>query len=1006
MPPPYSKTMIATEPYPFPQALTDKIQQFLRNRSDYEAATYKEARARLEFIDPLLAALGWDVGNTAGLSERFKEVVVEPTQDVGGRKRAPDYVLRVGGTPVIFVEAKKPSVNIASDRAASFQARSYAWSAKLPIVVLTNFAHISIYNGLVKPKSADTSRVARLYTVEVDHLHSEWTNIAGLISRDAVVRGETDRYTNTLAKRGGRDKIDKVFLADLEQARLLLLDDIAGNNTNLTDSELLSAVQLTLDRIIFLRICEDRGIEPYGTLMKVANSSNVARGLKSVYTAADARYNSGLFHFDIEPGRDTPDVLTPGIKMTNDSLKNILLSFYPPQVPYTFSVMPVEILGRAYESFLAGQIKRSGSKLTIEPKPQVRKAGGVFYTPEWLTRDVVKRTLEPILLGKSPDSLRRAKSDGVRIVDPSCGSGSFLVAAYRYLLDWYLVHYLADTTKWSRTRPARLEKNESGAWGLSLSERKRILTDHVFGVDIDAQAVEVAKLSLLLVVLEDESATGTQEQFDLFKARLLPDLDLNVRRGDSLIGFDILTDKQLANPSAPIHSAVKPFDWRRLGKFQAVVGNPPWLMAGYVISPVALQYLKDRYISYDGKADLYYLFLERSLQIASPDGRVGLVVPNKMFTTKAASALRKLLTDSNSVEQIVDFQTEKIFDDATNYTQALILRKTGADVETVKYTRSTRHFTLTQDWQLAKTQLSPEGWDTNSPESLALWSKIAPRSVPLKQCILGFGNGVQTGKDPVMLMTKAEAKKSGIETKYLKPWLRGKDIRNGFLASSEIYVAFPYHSDRSAFEILNEGELASSPGLRSFLESHESELAGRLWFGKSATEITGQWWGLMYLDSRDAFIGRHLVTPSLSDRSNFALGDDRMFPTGTAGVTGLRLRPEQDSDNLLAILNSRLISTFIIAHSTPYQGGYFKFSAPYIARAPIFQPGNSREVGAVNRLGELWRARMAIGEPDERTSIDDRIDDLVNKLYGVTDEEVDAAVLKVQPLRWLAEAEG
>lgn len=992
--------------FPFPSPLREKVDQFLRNRTDYEATTYKEARARVEFIDPLLTALGWDVGNSAGLSERFKDVVVEPTQDVGGRKRAPDYVLRVGGTPVIFVEAKKPSVTILSDKAAAFQARSYAWSAKLPIVILTNFAHISIYNGLVRPKRADTSRTARLYVCEIANLAEEWTDIAGLVSRDAVIRGDTDRYTSTLTKRGGRDKIDKVFLADLERARLTLLRDIAKSNPELSDAQLLSAVQLTLDRIIFLRICEDRGIEPYGTLMNVANSANVLKGLKGVYAAADARYNSGLFHFDVESGRYSPDLLTPSVRIHDDSLKSTLLGFYPPDVPYTFSVMPVEILGRAYESFLAGEIKRSGSTITIEPKPEVRKSGGVFYTPEWLTREVVKRVLEPLLAGRSPETLRRSKVDKVRIVDPSCGSGSFLVAAYRHLLDWYLRHYLDDPTKWSRTRPARLERNESGAWGLALEERKRILSDHVYGVDIDEQAVEVAKLSLLLVVLEDQSAVGTQEQFDLFKARLLPDLDLNVRCGNSLIGPDILSDEDLANPAAHIRSIVKPFDWKSFGKFDAIVGNPPWLMAGYVIEPAALAYLKRRYQAYDGKADLYYLFIERSLEIITEIGRIGLVIPNKMFTTRAARALRKLLIDSNTVETILDFQTEKIFEDATNYTQALILKKSISGEPSVKYTRATTGLATSQTWSLTSDQLTESSWDTNSPESLHLWNKVAQRSKPLKDCVLGFGNGVQTGKDPVLVLKKEDARDSGIEAKFLKPLLRGKDIRDGFLAKSEDFVVFPYQSTVSGFTVLSAGGLAKSPGLQKYLQAHRAELASRRWFGRSATELAGEWWGLMYLDSRDAFVGAHLVTPSLSDRSNFAMGDARLFPTGTAGVTGIRLSAEQNPDNLLAVLNSKLISTYILAHSTPYQGGYFKFSAPYISHAPIFQPSGRTETGAVNRLGELWRTRMNIADPRERQGVDDRINDLVNRLYGVSDEEVEAAVQRVEPLRWTAGSDG
>lgn len=196
-----------------PTSLANKLDLFARNLDQYLKPDYKEAQTRVEFIDSLLLSLGWDVGNTAGAAQRFKEVVVEPTQQVEGRKRAPDYVLRVGGTPVIFVEAKKPSVKIATDKPAASQARSYAWSARLPIVVLTNFAEIAIYNGQIRPKPNDTARIARQFYTSFDKLDETWTEFSGLVSRDAVYRGDLDRFVDTLSARGGSDASIKLFCA-------------------------------------------------------------------------------------------------------------------------------------------------------------------------------------------------------------------------------------------------------------------------------------------------------------------------------------------------------------------------------------------------------------------------------------------------------------------------------------------------------------------------------------------------------------------------------------------------------------------------------------------------------------------------------------------------------------------------------------------------------------------------------------------------------------------------
>jgi type I restriction-modification system DNA methylase subunit len=975
-------------------ALAKKLDLFARNIDQYLKPNYKEAQTRVEFVDALLIALGWDVGNSAGAAQRFKEVVVEPNQEVEGRKRAPDYVLRVGGTPVIFVEAKKPSVKIATDRAATRQARSYAWSAQLPIVVLTNFAEIAVFNGLVRPKPSDTSRTARLFYATYDELTDKWHEFSGLVSRDAVNSGELDRYVETLPSRGGAERIDQSFLRDLEVTRSDLAQHIYKQNPSLTDDQILSAVQLTIDRLVFLRIAEDRKVETYGSLLTVARASNPARALREAFREADARYNSGLFHFDKEVGRSEPDTLTPSLTLDNAVIKEIIERFYPPS-PYAFSVMPIEILGRAYETFLAKRIvRKSDGTISLQLKPEVRKAGGVFYTPEWLSQRVVAQTLEPLLSSLTPDNINTSGVRTVRVVDPACGSGSFLVAAYKYLLDWYLQHYLQDVAKWSKTRPPRLEKNQSGDWCLSLTERKRILVQHIYGVDIDPQAVEVAKLSLLIVVLEDQSGPGLQEQLSVFKARVLPDLDSNIRCGNSLVGPNFISDEDLVSGVVPITA---PFDWSKLGngKFQAVVGNPPWLMAGYELPNEVLNYLMRHYSSYTGKADLYYLFLERTLSILANKGRVGMVVPNKMYATRAASGLRELLP--GRVEAIVDFQTEKVFEKATNYTQVLYLTQVEDPARKVSYTRSLKRFTAQQSWQLDPAQLTRKRWDTNPPSSRKLWSKLEAAGRPLEEIVAGFGNGVQTGSDTLLILDRNDPAVKRIEESSLRPLLRGKDIRHGSLAESTKVVVFPYEVSGSKFVILTRKELAARPGLKRYLAAHKSDLDKRRWFGSSATELSGHWWGFMYLDAYATYANPHIVSPALSNRSHFALGDGRLTPTGTAGVTVLSLKAGYDPNPLLAILNSRLISAYILAHSTQYQGAYFKFSAPYLKPVPIIEANTREREVTYARLAKLWTSRASASAAD-RSRIDGRIDELVNDLYDVSADQVAEAETFIAPL--------
>ncbi|WP_193753556.1 Eco57I restriction-modification methylase domain-containing protein [Microbacterium testaceum] len=984
----------------FPPAVRERAESFRERNRELTAPGYKEATARVEFIDPLLRALGWDVSNEAGLPERFRQVLVEPSQDVDGHKRAPDYAMRIGGNRKFFVEAKKPSVYIKASKEAAFQARRYAWSAQLPIVVLTNFREIAIYDGRVAPASTDSASKARILYLSLRDLEERWAELAGLVSKTAVESGSLERFVETRPRRRGTEAIDVMFLRHLEAARVALLRHIAEKNRSMTDDELLTAIQLTLDRIVFLRFCEDRSLEPWGALKLAVEAENPKERLEELYRRADARYNSGLFHFDLEDGRVAPDALTLSMEIDDEVLRQTVARFYPPESPYAFSLMPIEVLGRAYETFLSFQITRSGGVVNLEQKPEVRKAGGVYYTPEWLATAVVRMTLDPLLDAATLSSIQAPKT-ALRIVDPSCGSGSFLVQAYRYLLDWFLARYTEESSKWltaTRRVPARLIRTAEGELALSGFERKRILTDHVFGVDIDSQAVEVAKLSLLLAFLEDESATFSERALDVFKDRILPDIDRNVRVGNSLVGPDILSDDELGRGDEYAISSMRAFDWRSFGrKFSAVVGNPPWLMAGYEIPARQLDYLKSSYKSYEGKADLYYLFIERSLQILQPGGRLGLVVPNKMHATKAASALRKLLTAGNHVREIIDFESAKLFEGAVNYTQILLGSSATDDADAdIVFSRANARLADIQSWAVPRSRLSESPWDLSSPAASSVWTRMASSSRRLDDLVGGFGNGVQSGKDSLLVLPKETATALKLEVDYLRPFLRGRNIRGGAVKPPTDVIVFPYREEGDTFRLIGEDELRRAPWLFAYLESHKEELRKRLWFGKTAEELSGHWWGLMYLDQPLAFSAPHLVTPSLSGSSNFALGDGSLFATGTAGVTSVELLDDEDTDSLLALLNSPLISAYIVAHSPVYQGNARKFSAGYLRGVPI-KWGDDEDANRT-RLGELWRARQGTQDPVVRSSMDARIGDVVLEIYGISATELDDIMDSLRPL--------
>lgn len=338
---------------------------------------------------------------------------------------------------------------------------------------------------------------ARLDFITYDQYPARWDEIEGLFSREAVLGGSLEKYAEANRKKRGTETVDAAFLREIEGWRSALARDLVARN-DLNTRQLNHAVQMTIDRLIFLRMAEDRGIEEYARLLGLVNGNDVYGRLVSLFRDADDRYNSGLFHFRSERDRGgEPDSLTPNLKIDDGVLEGIIRGLYYPENPYEFSELPVDVLGQVYEQFLGSVIHlEDGHQATVEQKPEVRKAGGVYYTPTYIVDYIVENTGGKLLEGKKPGP--RGGASRLKVVDPACGSGSFLIGAYEYLLDWHRDRYLEDGPEKHRDR---LHEGSGGTWHLTIDEKKRILLNNIYGVDIDPQAVEVTKLSLLIKVL-------------------------------------------------------------------------------------------------------------------------------------------------------------------------------------------------------------------------------------------------------------------------------------------------------------------------------------------------------------------------------------------------------------------------------------------------------------------------------------------------------------------------
>jgi len=660
---------------PAPQIILELIERFERNIESYKSNGYNETQVRREFIDPFFEALGWDVNNTAGHAEAYKDVIHEDAVKVSGVTKAPDYSFRIGGQRKFFVEAKKPSVNLKDAPAAAFQVRRYAWSAKLPLSIVTDFEEFAVYDCRIKPDQKDKSDKARITYYSWRQYADKWDEIAAVFSKDVILKGSFDKYAESSKAKRGTSEVDNAFLAEIESWRDALARNIALRNT-LSVRELNDAVQRTIDRIIFLRIAEDRGIEDYGSLRSLCNGANIYGRLQELFYKADDRYNSGLFHFRNEKDQaEPPDNLTTKLTIDDKPLKEILTRLYYPDSPYEFSVLPADILGQVYEQFLGKVIRlTSDHRAVVEDKPEVKKAGGVFYTPTYIVDYIVKNTVGKLLEGKNPKTAEK-----LRILDPACGSGSFLLGAYQCLLDWHLQWYTEnDPEKHAKAKRPILYKGYGDTWHLTTAERKRILLNNIYGVDIDTQAVEVTKLSLLLKVLEDETSDTLNRQRVLFHERALPNLGNNIKCGNSLIGPDFYDGKQMNMLDSEEAQRVNVFDWQaefpeifKAGGFDAVIGNPPY---GALFNNEDKAYLGRKFESVVGKYDSYGFFIEKGILLLQKEGCLGFITPHTWLTVIEAEALRKYLLTNATIESLVRLPT-RVFSNATVNTILAFVKK-------------------------------------------------------------------------------------------------------------------------------------------------------------------------------------------------------------------------------------------------------------------------------------------------------------------------------------------
>jgi Eco57I restriction-modification methylase len=999
------------------------VEQFQQNEAESTrtGTAYNETQARTEFVTPLLEALGWDVQNTLRQPLDLREVFEEATVEVGEERlsKKPDYELRAARQRKFFVEAKKPSVRIDRDRGPSFQTRRYGFSASLPVSVLTNFNQLAIYDCVPVPREDDEAHVARLQLFSYREFVTRFDELYDMLSREAVYSGRFDAAYGVAAVRHGTQQFDDHFLRQVRSWRERLAKDIHENNPDLSPEELSYTVQLFLSRIVFLRICEDRDIEKYETL-KELNGETAFDSLMDVVRRADRFYDSGLFRL--------LDDERLGVRISDEVLAAIIAELYYPQSPYTFSVVEAGVLGEIYEQFLGEVISiNAEGEVEVVLKPEVRDSGGVVPTPRYVVDAILQRTLAPVIAGRRPNEFA-----DFTVADICCGSGVFLLGAFEHLLNHHLNWYIANDR--GSHVGSRIYEVTGGQWRLMFAEKRRLLLQCIRGVDIDSNAVEVARFSLLLRLIQDETAAALEAYERAKREPVLPDLDGCIRHGNSLVSHEEFAAFD-PDASPELLGRVTPFTWATefpaemgRGGFDVIVGNPPYIRIQNMVtySPEEVEFYQRAESPYttaqSHNFDKYALFIERSVQLLGASGRLGFIVPNKFMTLPAGRAVRALVTAERMVEELVYFGAQQVFGgDAANYTCILVLAKSGADQVRLEKVLDLARWKYGEAGQLETIpadRLGDEPWTIASAPAQGVFDRIRARFPTKLDDVADIFVGVQTSADDIYIIEAEremadaitftwENREWTVEREILRPCLHDVQLHAYTPPNPNKFMIFPYRLGGARAVLIQPEEMeASYPRAWAYLNARRARLEERKVSGGPAAERQFYQYGRS--QSLTKFDSPKIVLPILSREPRYAYDDQNIVVTGGGNGPYYLVRPREDSPHslffLLALLCHPLSEAMVRTRTSVFRGGYYSHGKQFIEVLPV--PGASEEQRreVEDLVGRAIRAAVALQAartPPERTTrqrelaaLRDRVEDSLTRILGLSDDDL-AAVLSV-----------
>lgn len=931
------------------KALVERFDNNLHYYKDSRNA-YNEHSTRIEYIDPLLELLGWDVANRRGLAPQYREVIAE---NYSNRTDRPDYSLTLRGVTKLFVEAKKPSVDISVVPDPAIQARKYGWNAGHKVVLLTNFEYLIIYDTTTIPKAGDHVTTARYKIYRYTEYVESFDEISKLISRDSVYSGFFDEYFGERFPDGNNrtQQVDAFFLSQINEWRVSLSNELFSKGGRYTSLDILNdVVQEFINQIVFLRICEDNNLPLYHNLKEtIQDESKLHEELEKLLRAADRRYNSGMFSgesivFDLH----------------SSVIKNMIEGLYYPQSPFMFNIIEPNMLGKIYEMFLTEQLILDGNTVKLGKKKDCVNRS-VVTTPTEIVKYMVELTMKRLCAGKTPEEVKK-----LRIADIACGSGVFLEEAFEYLqthcISWYLDN-----------QPEHLLELGNGNYKLPLEEKKELLSCCIFGIDIDIHAVEVAKFSLLIKLIEDETAPSVADSNPI-----LPDLGKNIFYGNSLV-----SNKEIQGLSITAEQLVElaPFNWDEIGVddgFDAIIGNPPYVSTEgmhTLLPSVEFAIYKSCYKTSHKQFDKYFIFLERAISRIKEDGYICYIIPNKFFKVGAGEKLRQLLASEKMLIQLDDFGDAQLFEDKTIYSSIILLQK--KEQETFVYTNVESANNLwagksVERIMLNESSLNKLPWRlTTDFGFLRMLKDLDEVSVPLTDHAEIF-NGIQTSAErpsPIYWFSAesicdeteqyVEITKDGkhyrIERKILRPYFKPtkqkeKGLNSYSILETDKQIIFPYTGDGQLYPV----EIMEScfPGAYEYLKAYYDRLVPKTISPTGTRDVPNAtpttWYQYGRTQALTAFTNTpKLIVGVLSKEPMYAFDNQDMLIAsgGTAGYCAISKKSDSpyELEYIQAWLSNPYTEKLIDIVGSDFEGGFVARGTFILSTLPFVELDFTKE---------------------------------------------------------------